>query len=190
MKQAITITIVGVLLIGFGVFLFLHGNKQGDQTTEGLLPNLPTDTQLQANMSKTGLDPLPAEGTVLHIHEHLDMIINGQSATVPSQLGIATTFFSPIHTHDSTGVIHVESPVTKDFKLSQFFDEWGVTFNDSCLDSYCSDSTHKLIVGVNGSPITNARDYVLKAHDEIEIWYGPKDQNPTLIGAYNFEPGL
>ena len=30
-----------------------------------------------------------------------------------------------LHTHDATGVIHVESPVRRVYTLGQFFDIWG-----------------------------------------------------------------
>jgi hypothetical protein len=29
-----------------------------------------------------------------------------------------------LHTHDETGIIHIESPIKKDFILGQFFDLW------------------------------------------------------------------
>ena len=30
-----------------------------------------------------------------------------------------------LHTHDSTGVVHIESPVQRGYTLGQFFDVWG-----------------------------------------------------------------
>lgn len=141
-------------------------------------------------MQIAGLDPLSAEGTVLHIHEHVDIKINGKQYLIPGQVGIGSTFISPLHTHDSTGVIHVESPVKKDFYLSQFFDEWGVTLTNSCIANYCADQNNKLIYSVNGRPVPDIRKYVLNAHDEIFIWYGPKDQNPNVVASYNFPYGL
>jgi hypothetical protein len=33
--------------------------------------------------------------------------------------------FSPLHTHDTSGIIHVESPTVRSFTLGEFVDLWG-----------------------------------------------------------------
>jgi hypothetical protein len=188
MKTFATIFLVVVIIVGAGFLLFKFGNN-----APGSKPSLseaPNTAVLKTNMEKAGLDVLSAEGTVMHIHQHLDLNINGTAYNVPANIGIAASFISPIHTHDTSGILHVESPVVKDFKLGQFFDEWGITFNDNCIADFCADDTHKLVVGVNGTAITNAKDHILAPHEEIEVWYGPITENPTLIGSYTFEPGL
>src|SRR5581483_8345176 len=83
---------------------------------------------LRERLHAENLPALAEEGTVLHIHQHLDLFIDGQSVPVPSGIGIqeAQGFISPIHTHDLSGIIHVESPFAADFTLGQFFDIWGV----------------------------------------------------------------
>ena len=60
---------------------------------------------------RRSLPALAHEGFVLHIHEHLDVYVAGRRVTVPAGIGIdvAGSFISPMHTHDETGVIHVES---------------------------------------------------------------------------------
>jgi len=188
MKKAAVIIVVLVVVVGLGIYLATQSSKPVVTNDFAAVPN---NSQLMANLTKAGLQPLTAEGSVLHIHQHLDMIINGQGVTVPAEIGIGTGFISPIHTHDATGILHVESPEVKDFTLGQFFDEWGVDFNDNCIGKNCTDSTHKLIVAVNGAPLSNNfRGYVLKAHDEIEIWYGLTSDHPDLIKSYSFPQGL
>ncbi len=187
MKKALLVIVILLLVFGIGFYLF---KKDTTPIQTNDFSSVPSDTQLLSNMHKAGLDVLTAEGTVLHIHQHLDIVVNGQNIAVPAEIGVGTGFISPIHTHDAGGVIHVESPVQKDFKLSQFFDEWGIDFNDNCVATYCRNDSHKLIVAVNGNPISSVRDYVLKAHDEIEVWYGNKSDSPALIKSYNFPEGL
>src|SRR3954470_9380085 len=84
--------------------------------------------QLAARLQAIGLPALPEEGTVLHIHQHLDVFANGRRVRVPAGVGIdpQLQFISPLHTHDTTGVMHVESPTPRTFTLGQFFDVWGV----------------------------------------------------------------
>jgi hypothetical protein len=59
-----------------------------------------------------------------HIHTHLDIFINGNHYTVPSQIGIKPDdrCLYWLHTHDDNGVIHIEAPEKRDFTLGKFFD--------------------------------------------------------------------
>ena len=193
MKTIATTIVTLVVILGLGWLLFTKGNKTEEQKLAGQpgdFSHLPNDTELAAGLKNAGLDALTAEGTVLHIHQHLDIVINGAKMIIPADLGEGTSFISPIHTHDTTGVIHVESPVQKDFKLGQFFQEWGIKFDSNCVSTFCADASHKLVVAVNGQPVSDPANYVLKAHDEIEVWYGASNENPTLIPSYSFTEGL
>jgi hypothetical protein len=187
MKKIITILGILIVIVAAGIYL---SNKDGKPVVSNDFAAVPTSSQLTNNLQKAGLEALSSEGTVMHIHQHIDITVNGQDLTIPADVGVAQTFISPLHTHDTSGVLHVESPAQKDFKLGQFFDEWGVTLSDTCIGTNCADDSHKLVVGVNGTPITNVHDYVLKSHDEIHIWYGPKDQTPELKKSYAFSADL
>jgi len=150
----------------------------------------PKGSELLANMKAAGLDSLSEEGTLQHTHQHLDLIINGESIAIPANIGIDSDFISPIHTHDEPNILHVESPKVKDFTLGQFFTEWGITFNEQCVGNYCAGMGSKIFVAINGDPVDNPVSYVLKERDEIEIWYGPIDQTPIVIRSYEFPTGL
>jgi len=130
---------------------------------------------LGARLARLGLPALAREGTVLHIHEHLDLLVDGKRVTVPAGIGIdaAGLFISPIHTHDATGIIHVESPVVRRFTLGEFFGVWGVRFNRDCLGGYCSGNGKELRVYVDGRlQRGDPRDIVLTPHEEIAVVYG------------------
>ncbi|MFD0328188.1 hypothetical protein ACFQZC_08120 [Streptacidiphilus monticola] len=79
-------------------------------------------------VTSAGLPMLSTEGTVLHLHTHLDVYVDGKQVQVPAEIGIdqATQQISPLHSHDTSGVIHIESPEKKDFTLGQFLKEWQV----------------------------------------------------------------
>lgn len=187
MKKIILIVVIVLAVVGLGYFLFNQDSKPVFTNDFG---SVPKDTALLANLNSANLDALSSEGTVMHIHEHLDIIINNQTIVIPAEIGIGTSFISPMHTHDATGVIHIESPVVKDFRLGQFFQEWGIDFSDNKIGNNIVDQNHKLIIAVNGKQITDAANYVFKAHDEIEIWYGDAKSNPALIKSYDFPQGL
>jgi hypothetical protein len=139
---------------------------------------------LPEHLQDVGLDALSQEALAYHIHQHLDLWVNGKKVTVPAQIGIAQTFITEVHTHDTTGVIHVESPKTKDYVLGQFFGEWGVKLTANCVGSYCGS----LQYWVDGQKQTgDPADVVLTSHEEIAIVVGKK---PAKIpSSYDFPAG-
>src|SRR5712691_7626610 len=72
---------------------------------------------------------------IMHFHPHLSLMIDGKSVTVPSQIGIDTSLWkdhsldqygmqamsngmtgmAPLHTHDASGTIHVESNANRNY---------------------------------------------------------------------------
>jgi len=133
------------------------------------------------------LKPLGQEGSVIHIHQHLDVYVNGKKVQVPALVGIDTTngFLTELHTHDTSGVLHVESDTKRDYVLGQFFGEWGVKLTSNCLGSYCGS----LKWWVGGKRMTgNPAQLILKSHQEIVIATG---KAPAKVpSSYTFPAGL
>jgi len=156
----------------------------------GPAPWLPEIDNLLPRLNAINLPALYEEGNALHIHQHLDILLNGKPVTVPAGIGINSVarFISPLHTHDVSGVIHVESDVKRDFTLGQFFDVWGVRFSKSCVGAYCAKGTDTLRVFVNGKPVSgDPRNLVLREHQEIAVVYGPVTANVAVPSTYRFE---
>src|SRR3989344_4637794 len=82
--------------------------------------------------------------TKFHIHPHLTIIIDGQKHTIPASIGITFSCMHPLHTHDDTGEIHVESPEQRDFTLADFFAVWGKPFNKDQILDYQTDAMHEV----------------------------------------------
>jgi hypothetical protein len=152
--------------------------------------------QLHARLSAMGLPALGAQGTRLHIHQHLDVYVHGRRVTVPAGIGIGINglqvFFSPLHTHDDTGVVHVESPVVKTFTLGQFLAVWGVRFTPRCLGGYCVRGANRIRVYSDGKLATgDPRALPLEEHQEIVVTYGTNAELPKPIpSSYPFPAGL
>jgi hypothetical protein len=148
---------------------------------------------LRARLEAIGFPALPSEGSALHIHQHLDVFVNGRRVTVPANIGINTGagFLSLIHTHDDSGVIHVESNVERRFDLGQLFDVWGVRFTATCLGGYCDQGDRRLRVYVEGKLIRgDPRLLVLASHQEIVVTFGTIGELPRPIPAsYSFPIG-
>jgi hypothetical protein len=145
-----------------------------------------------------GVQCNPSEQLLFHIHAHLDIIVNGRYFLVPAQIGISNICFFWLHTHDVTGVIHIESPVNRDFTLGQFFDIWSkkfsndqIRFNNTQIFNYVATGNSPLNVYVNGAKVPNGinyRDIKLHAHDEIAIVYGTPPH--SIPSNYDFPEGL
>jgi hypothetical protein len=148
------------------------------------------DKQLQLRLRAIGLDPLTAEGQAVHIHQHLDIYVAGKKVTVPAQIGIAAGggFISDLHTHDATGIMHVESPTVTSFSLGQFFAIWGVRLDAKCIGGSCASGAKRLTAWVNGKPVTaDPTRIVLRQHQEIVLAYGTPAQDPKpLPASYDF----
>jgi hypothetical protein len=150
--------------------------------------------QLQLRLRKIGLPALGAEGQALHIHQHLDIFVRGHKETVPANIGIdpGGGFISPLHTHDTTGVLHVESPTVESFSLGQFFAVWGVPLSAMQLGGLHTGGGQVLRAWVDGKPVNaNATRIVLDAHQEIVLAYGTPAQMPEKVpSSYAFPEGL
>jgi len=144
-----------------------------------------------AALTIDGISCNPMEQAVFHIHAHLDIIINGVYFLVPSQVGIPSNCFYWLHTHDESGIVHIEAPIQRDFTLGQFFDIWGKKLSNDQIFNYVSSANNPLNVYINGTKVpdgTNYRDIKLNAHDEIAIVYGtPPSKIPS---SYKFPQGL
>jgi hypothetical protein len=165
-------------------------NLPGIATTTA--PWNPEIANLRARLKDLGLPALAAEGSALHIHQHIDLNIDGNAVSVPAGIGIneAGGFISPIHTHDTSGLIHVESNVVRDFTLGQFFDIWGVRFAVDCIGDYCADATHTLKVYADGTLVPgDPRSLVLAAHQEIMVVYESVSSTPAITSSYTFASG-
>jgi hypothetical protein len=117
------------------------------------------------------LSALGQEGAAVHIHAHLDVYVAGRHVQVPALVGIdvVNQFITELHTHDTSGVMHVESPSVRTFTLGQFFGEWGVELTPRAVGKY-RGAVHWWVDGKQraGDPAA----LVLRAHQEIAVAVG------------------
>ena len=157
-----------------------------------------------ARTAAAGLPGFKAEQLFFHVHAHLDVYVDGKAVLVPAGIGFGDDpklrYFlykgqpvvgaplkpcskpcvSPLHTHDESGVLHVENDKERQITLGQFFTEWGVRFSPDCVGGYCApDKPYKVYVG--GQPFTgDAATIVLTNLKEIAIVIGtPPAQVPS-----------
>ncbi|HYY20314.1 MAG TPA: hypothetical protein VE780_00410 [Thermoleophilaceae bacterium] len=134
--------------------------------------------------------PQPSD-TIYHVHARLRVYVDGKPVTVPANIGIdpSTGFLDSLHTHDTTGIIHMEAVRPYNFTLGQFFTVWGVKFTSSQLGAYKVGGGKVLAVYANGKKVANPTGYAMKAHDNIVVGYGRPGSFPTRISG-PFPAGL
>lgn len=113
--------------------------------------------------------PMDSMG-MMHFHPQLTFVVDDKQATVPAQIGIDPTLWqdhsldsygmqgmAPLHTHDTSGIIHVESYANRYYTFGEFLSIWGLN-----LDGY-----KQVTMAVNGQPVSDYKNYILKDGDKI-----------------------
>jgi hypothetical protein len=176
-KKFIVIGLIAVAAIGIALAVasskLLSSSNASAQTIDGIQCNA-------------------VEQLLFHNHAHLDIFIDGQPYTVPSQIGIIPgKCIYWLHTHDDSGVIHIESPVTRNFTLGQFFDVWKKRFSNVQIFDNIANATNVMAIYVNGNKINGEADYRninVQEHDQIAIVFvRPPSKIPS---TYEFPKGL
>lgn len=182
---------VAAAVVTGGVFAGLSGDDRGHAAVHPSWP-APADTADRAR--RIGLSVGPMEGTARHFHTHLDVLVDGRRVVVPAQLGIAPSGreMSELHTHDTTGVLHVEAPAAgKRYVLGQLFAEWNVRLDATHLDGLRTGHGRTLAAYVDGRRwYGNPAAIELTPHREIALVYGPAGARTKVPAVYHFAPGL
>jgi hypothetical protein len=186
--------------IGAALYFGLRGDNGGNTpatvgpNTFNSLPGVrkitapwgPEVAHLQDRLAPLNLTSNQTEQLAYHIHQHLDIFLNGKHITVPQCIGIygcynSFVYLTELHTHRTDGVIHVEAPSNKHYTLGTFFAEWGVFLNRKCVGAYCQG--YKWYV--DGRPQTTpAYALKLEPHQEIAIVIGKPPA--TIPSTYNW----
>jgi hypothetical protein len=126
------------------------------------------------------------EQTVYHIHTHLQVFVDGKQMTIPYGIGIVPPYqlqqaqdgtpfvgggskFYFLHTHDESGVIHVESPSEQQYNLGNLFDLWKQPLSSTDIAGHQG----KVTIFVDGKPYTgDPRAITFKNLEKVQIDVG------------------
>lgn len=136
------------------------------------------------------------EQVVLHIHSHLALYDKGVQLQVPQYTGMVPAADGRslkclywLHTHDGSGIIHVETPnpigpgPNGAYTLGMYFDIWGEPLSRAQVGR----SIGPVTAYVNGALYTgNLRNIPLRSHQEITLEVGKPLVRPV---HYLFPPG-
>ncbi|HEY5426327.1 MAG TPA: hypothetical protein VIJ77_07245 [Candidatus Tumulicola sp.] len=132
-----------------------------------------------------GISCLTLEGQALHIHSHLALFDNGKQIQIPRFIGFAMNQALPgggclywIHTHDTSGIIHVETPEIHapnggQYTLGMLFAIWGQPLGPDAIAGFKGPVT----AYVNGAKYDGDLHAIpLAAHQQITLEVG----SPTV----------
>jgi len=132
---------------------------------------------------------------VMHIHPSLNVTFDGKSLIVPTGIGINTTLWnshsldqygmqpmkmtmtdtsmimqgmSPLHTHDSSGIIHVESNEFRKYTLGQFLQIWGIDLHGEVVK-----------LSINGSNVKDYKNHILTDKEQMILNIEDVQKNTT-----------
>ena len=146
-------------------------------------PWQPEYAHLAQRLKLIGIPPGGKEK--FHIHALLHIYINGLLAPLPANIGLdpAKGVESSMHTHDSTGIIHMEAPHPFNYTLGDFFAVWGVKLGPAQVGGLTGLGGDHLHFYLNGKPLSNPAALVLQKRDSVVIGYGPDSSFPHKPGT-------
>jgi len=149
----------------------------------GQPPWRPEYAHLKQRIRLLGLPPAGTER--FHIHALLRIYVDGILTPVPTNIGIYRPqhIESSLHTHDETGIIHMEATHPRRFLLSDFFAVWGVKLGPDRVGGLTGLGGDKLHFYLNGRPLRDPAAYQLRDEDTIVIGYGAPDTFPHRVNT-------
>jgi hypothetical protein len=136
-----------------------------------------------------------------HVHAFVGLYVNGTEYAIPRGIGVvepkdpnvlsinyATQCFYYVHTHDSTGVVHIEDPnnglvetppTSTNYTIQTLFDIWGVTVNQSQFGPF----TGPVVVFTSGQQYRGNQNSGTVPETTLTRWFG----DPSAVPLYSHE---
>ena len=173
-KRIATFSIIGVVALAVAGLVYL----------------VVAQSQTPANAAYPPVDNVSCQSTEqggTHIHAHVTMYVNGTKTPIPANVGIApdSSCLYWLHTHDDSGVIHIEAPEGVSATFGNFLDIWGQRFQQVGYPSQLSDATGWQVY-VNGKPFRgNFHTIPLQSHTLITLAYNSPGIQPDTTYPWN-----
>jgi hypothetical protein len=126
------------------------------------------------NTTDSNMNPI-----IMHIHPQLSVLVNNSSISVPEQIGIDPSLWkdhsldeygmqsmpemnmsamAPLHTHDDSGIVHLESTINRDYTLGEFLNIWGMNLDGKTVK-----------VTSDNKPIADFKEHILSDGEQIRL---------------------
>jgi hypothetical protein len=120
----------------------------------------------------TEFDLEEIHGVPLARHDHVSMsiFVNGRQAVIPKEVGMSPQLWhdhsldqygpsgiSPMHTHDTSGTIHIESTAPREYTVGEFLKVMGM------------DSDTVTGMTINGNEVSDFLNHEMKNGERIQL---------------------
>ncbi len=167
-----------------------NGESLGAKFTKEKYPDTPSGGR---GRTIDGIACGTQEYATLHVHTHLAIFYNGKQMQVPEYVGFAPNISGGclywIHTHDASGIIHIEAPDIGPpqggpYTLGMLFDIWGQPLTREGVAGLSGPVT----AYVNGAKYDGDLSSIpLGAHQQVVLEIGMPLVAPP---NYAFPPGV
>lgn len=187
----------------------------------------PTDGNSASGGQGQTVDPgtaggLPCVATMpntYHVHAFVGLIVNGRQYALPDGIGMKNpggdityagfpnwteyaSCYYYIHTHDASGVFHIESPQSVPptqsiYTLQNAFDVWGQPISSSgfgpfagTVTAYVAEvplKTDRITASMYTTYSGNPATIPLKSHTTVWLQIGPQVYTPAQLPVINYE---
>jgi hypothetical protein len=119
-----------------------------------------------------------------HVHALVSIYHDGKRLALPDSVGRGSGCSYEMHTHDGSGVVHIETDAPKTFTLGQFFALWGQPVSATAVAGLSGTPTYYVIDGEKVARVaTNPAELALSPHREIVIVTGTA---PAEVPRYDW----
>lgn len=138
------------------------------------------DTNLAARARRLGI-PEPGKERY-HRHALVRVYADGLLVPLPQYLGLdlKRDVLTGLHTHDSSGVLHMEADKPFRATIGDMFTLWGVAFGPDHIGALRNGDGRTLRVYVNGTRIEDPAAHVIAKDDVIVIAFDDGRQDVPL----------
>jgi hypothetical protein len=154
-----------------------HGMPDMTAATEEIDPT--TKEQVLEQIERSGLYVLDVDNIDVHIHVQLHVRVNGTAQVIP-QTGVDfdTLTAAPIHTHDLTGILHIENDTANPEvpTVADFLEVWvGTSSEDGLCSVFLGKNSCYVATYRNGQffalddPLRDADTVVLHINDNALV---------------------
>lgn len=169
------------LLVVLAVFAAL-GTIANVVSTKTNRPAAQALSAYAAGMTIDGIRCSPSEQVAYHVHAHLTILVQGKEAVIPRGIGLddGAGCLYWLHTHNDSGVIHVETPYRITPLLGDFFDIWGAPLSRTRVWKFGLKTGQAMKAWVGRQLwLGDLRQIKLHRHTSITIEIGPPFRTPA-----------
>jgi hypothetical protein len=127
------------------------------------------------------------QNVTYHVHAHVTVLDAGKPVLFDPYSGLNYNHDCRywLHAHDTSGIVHIESPKTIHPTLKNWYDVMGERLTPTQLGTAKLKSGQHLKIWVNGKPYQgDPRSIILTQHKDIWLELGPPFKKPTKFTAW------